>query len=386
MADKQTPILIMNIQINESEYERLEINTLKDIAEKVENFCRTYQLKDTKVIRSIKKRAEKSLIDKFPFLKHSEDKKRILKASTGSKSNKHKIPNRRLRNSHRSQKRSLMQDTANRPIGISGLIFNKVSNNFIYKRPPLPQTKPKGIASAFIYKKKKTSDKQKNKKQKTVSSKINFDKENKQRDLVTPVKQPSTEQFEEFSIYGRRNRAMESFTYTNPAVMKRQTQSVHIPERREPSAQKLEINLNNEVSTFLTNKSNKDQSRKKSSFYGDCNTPKKQNNKEAGTGIRMRESKLRHEIIRESIHDSVLSYETYVFKILPKDVLRKIFDSMDQNDSGLIGPKNLNLRSISAEHLKLLENVVLEIFSLNKNSFFTFTDFCKLVKKYVEMD
>ena len=378
------PILILNIQINESEFERIEINTLKDINKKIDSFCFTYQIKEEKVIKSIKKRAEKSLIDKFPFLKREDSKKRILKVSTGSKANKNKIPVRRSRNSHRPQKRSLMLDSMHKPIGISGLIFNKISNNYIYKRPPLPKAQPKGIASAFVYKKKKTSVKQKTQKENNIQSKTNLEKENKQKDPITPVKQPSNEEIEEFSIYGRRNRATESFSYTNPVVMKRQTQSVHIPNNREDNVQKLEINLNNEVSTFLTNKTNTVE--RKQSFYGNCRTPKNQGKRGSGKQIRMRESKLKHEILRESIHDSVLSYETYVFKILPKVVLRKIFDSMDQNDSGLIGPKNLNLREISAEHLKLLENVVLEIFSLDKNSFFTYTDFCKLVKKHVEID
>ena len=74
----------------------------------------------------------------------------------------------------------------------------------------------------------------------------------------------------------------------------------------------------------------------------------------------------------------------FLFKIISKDELKKIFDDLDQKKMGLIGAKNLNFRKISANNLKILESLLLNFYN-RPNLFYDFEDFIEQCKLYIKI-
>ena len=379
----KNPLLILNIKINDTETERIEIETLKDISDRVEEFCDIYQIRDKAVIAKMKRRVEKCVKSKYKFVEQKENAKPRIK---GAKGNKKKIQ-RKMVKPIKVKRRKLTIDTKSHPIGITRLVHNRAASSFIEKKKVREENskKRKEVSSFANYiKKRKKLDKLKANKVE-LPEEIEQDENSSKNENIDREKSNTQSQHNTITIYDVRNDRLNSLTYTNSLLLNEHNRSISLTNSQYDKPKRLEIDLNSEVSKFNRKISGR-HTTKKSSFYEHYNTPQNRTLANPNSIIKLRQSKLKHELIRDDINDSILSYDTYVFKVLPKNQLKQIFSNMDANGSNLIGPRNCNLRNISAEHLKLLESVIIEIYNEDENTYFTFKDFCKLVKEHVNIE
>lgn len=380
---KRTSILTLNIQINEYESECLEIFCLTELDAKTDRFCRTYQIQDLKTVSKLKQRIRESLKEKYPFLlikeKNYKDTKRPnTKKVTSTK----EIPGvRKITN------KKITVETSVSKGGIHNLLYSKKGDNNFGKSSCTTKSKGYRAVKSFVetikprvFMNKKPQDDKENVEGSKKEIKNNFS-ERPQLNIDLSLSSIMIREPTVASVYNMTNPLL-SYSYTNPTVLQQRVVPL-TASNRSFLERATETDFDTKDRKFSCN-SSQAKLTKKSSFYEYSSNQDKRNYL-FDSQLKLRESSMNNNGIEDKT-DSALNFDNYAFKIIPKDQLKLIFEQLDSNHSGLIGPKNLNLRSLSSEHLKILEGVVIEIFKRDKNTFFTLHDFCQLVKDHVKIE
>lgn len=377
------PILTLNLQINDLEHECIELYSINEIERKVDHFVRTYQITDTKLIKRLKARIKESLTVKYPFLAPKDDKENKKTTRTKQKiTSAREVP----LSSKIWAKKPNAENSVNK-FGIQHIIYskktiassNQITSNSHHKSKNVIKTPSN--TSKFQFKNNRKNDennenrdsKKSLKNTESIKPRENFDKN---------INSFLEQEHMIASVYNFNNPLL-SYSYTNPNVI----QPRIVPQtatNRSFMCRMADSEADMEPRSYMSSYSNAKMT-KKSSFYEYSNHHDKRSSFVHDNQLKLHENRLKNDV---ADHDngSILSFDNYVFKIIPKDQLKSIFDQFDSNKTGLIGPKNLNLRSLTAEHLKMLEEVVIEIFKKEPNVFFTFNDFCRLVKDHVKIE
>jgi len=374
------PILSLNLQINEIESETIELYCLTEIDSKIDRFCEIYHINDKLVIKNLKNRITEALRTKYPFLFPNSNKDKDSNAKT-----KKKIQSERnMPFSTKFKPKTTLIDTSVSKIGIQNIIYNKKIDSKLYSQVNPPHRKSGKFTKSFTdaTKPRFFSNKQ------ILGEKENKDKDTQVKEEIKQKPQLNIElslsgilkEQEVCSVYNFNNPLL-SYSYTNPSAIS-QKPIPHTTTNKSFLGRMTESDM---ISDPRLHTSGYSQSKmtKKSSFYEYSNQQSKRYSLMHDGQITLHETRTDNEII--NTNEPINNFDNYIFKVLPKEQLKMIFDKLDSHGSGLIGPKNLNLRSLSAEHLKMLEGVVVEIFKAEQNAYFTFPDFCRLVKEHARI-
>lgn len=377
----KSPLMVLNIQINESEIERLVIYSLSDIEDKVDLFCKNYQIKDKNTIRKIKTRIKVTLRDKYPFLVHQTNKQANYRNGTENKSSikrQASVPKRKYSN-------KLTIDTSTNKIGIHNLIYSKRQETTFLNNYSLKYNK-----SSVIRPYANLTKLNKNKTRQRIGDKENLNKivNRPNTDLIQkydpPIKLSKIKQNKKsFFISAIHNNINQSsfFNYPN-------TENIN---KADHNLQKDNINLEAftqtdldiEAKKHLTNYS-KSKLSYKSSFYDTNKKEKSIRNSNYNNNISLREDRIKNEIINNE-PSSIKSFNKSLSRNRNKNNLRDIFEKLDKDGSGLIGQTNINFKLLSADDLIFLEDVIIEIFKQDKNKEITFTEFCEIFQHHVNI-
>ena len=382
-ASKRPPILTLTIQINEYESETIEIFCLTEVDPKTEKFCKTYNITDEKLMKKLKTRINQALKELYPFLFPKVKKTK----ETNKKTNKKPISERNIQFSKSFKPKTMAAETSVSKIGIQNLIYTKKGDTNIYQNSNNQSRKNNRLAKSFVESVKPRS---------FINKKPAEEKENKIKakndDTSTTEKPQLNIDISLSSIINKEagicsvynfNNPLLSYSYTNPNVIQ-QRPAPQTTTNKSFMGKMRDGDMDYENKRYMSSYSNGKMT-KKSSFYEYSNNHDTRNVSIYDSQLKLKETRTKNDILN-NIDGSVHSFDNYVFKLMPKDQLKAIFDKLDFNSSGLIGPKNLNLRSLSAENLKMLEGVVIEVFKMDQNSYLTFPDFCRLVKDYAKIE
>ena len=378
------PILTLNVQVNEFESERIEIFCLTELEDKTDRFCKVYHITDNALINKFKLRVKDALKAKYPFLFPNEKKKKALNPKT-----KKKLPSERdIPVTSKFKSRTTLVDSSVSKVGIQSLLYNNKKDTNLYQNSNLKNRKANKLVKSFAdttKARKFTSKKPAEDKENKIKSKNetkDVPKGKTQLDLNLSLSTVMNKEGGVCSVYNFNNPLL-TYSYTNPNVM--QNKPIPKTTTNKSFLGKIgESDFNYDNNRYMSSYSNAKMA-KKSSFYEQSNHHDKRKSSIYDSQVQLKETRATYNIINDA-NESVNNFDNYVFKLIPMEKLKDIFDKLDSDRSGLIGPKNLNLRSLSAEHLKMLENVIIEIFKVDQNTYFTFQDFCQLVKDLTKME
>lgn len=374
------PILTLTIQVTDLESESIDIFCLTEIDAKIEYFCKIYKISDKTTVKLLTARIRDCLQEKYPFLVCRDSAK--AKSKRVSKTKPTNIRDALIARKIVSKQMAI--ETSVSKVGIQSLLYSRKGQS----KAGAGVSTTKGRGSRMI---KSFAEPAKSRvfiKGKNGEDKENFeDKEAKERMTAKPMLNIDLtlsgiigRETTIASVYNSPNPLL-SYSYTNPSVIY-QRQAPQTATNKSFVCRVAESELDTDNKRLTSNFSQSKLS-KKSSFY-------EHNNDRRCSRIGDNQVKLKEIMVNRSTADTETetpyNYENYVYRLLPKNQLRSIFESLDGSGSGLVGPKNLNLRSLSAEHLKMLEGVVIEIFRMEQNGFLTFNDFCRLVKDHVRVE
>lgn len=80
------------------------------------------------------------------------------------------------------------------------------------------------------------------------------------------------------------------------------------------------------------------------------------------------------------------SLEGNVLKRLSMSELKEIFNKLDSDSLGHIGPRKMNLRALSANEFKTAEPIVAELLKRDSDAYFNFKDFCNIASEFLILD
>lgn len=381
--DQRTPLLVLNIQINESESERINIFGLSDIEDKVDLFCKNYQIKDKNVVKKIKARIRLTLSDRYPFLVHQATKV-ITNNNVAVKPSSKKNPT--LKSQLRPRKLAI--DTSVNKPSVSNLIYaKKAKTNTLAKQAPIHR-----ITNREMQLFSNPSNPSK-----LIKKRTKVDKEN--HPLVE--ERPATDYMikyrptSEIALgYHRSKNYLVSAIHNSINLSTSAANAIitGIPQQGTPQNPNVkvrtdafaDVDLELEARKHLSNYSQAKLSYK-SSICEPMNHPDISRQSVSNSRVHICETRIRNEILHDRTN-SIKSFNKSCNRGPSDEHLREIFEKLDYKGSGLVGPRNINLRSLSADNLRHLEDFIIEIFKKEQDWYMNFTEFCSMTKQLACFD
>ena len=370
MSDVSTasPLLLITFQINENNAGCIEIYRLEDIDKRINEFCKGYNIFDLLSITRIKNRAYKTInypceanFDKIePYKERGSKKQASCKSSLsfkrGYQNSKNKIGIKGIMG-------NIHLNGANTRPCINNPLIPKMIQPFYLKSKPQKIVKHENYSTKNIFQNMRTKTAQR-KSNISISSNI----------LIKDIRIPKNQKNQLYNI---------GYAFKSPFVMEdntecRDTLKIDTDERFTDEA-----SITSFPSPILKNLNLYSPAR--SQFKTDTNDER--NNKDNCSHASKETSEKFRNLIVE-IEGNKRGYYTDMdtqksdtnFYMTKK--LRALFEQLDSNGSGLIGPRNLNLRAITTSNLQLFETVIAELFKDGDNNYYTFADFSDLVDRH----
>lgn len=368
---KKTPMLILNIQINDSETESIRIYGLSEAEAKIDLFCKNYQISDRDVIRKIKARLRVTLKEKYPFLGAKE----VRPYLDGHIHNaKHGTLGKPKRSNRTGADKSLNK------IGIQSLVYSKKTEVQIINRQSLVgqinnqqhssynnSLKPRPLT---MLRTKANKENKKHLKRPTTNIIHKYD--------VKPNIYTDNPQQTQYLVSSITNNANLSSIYINPALqLINKISTPQIPNNVTGTAAFADFDLDSAAKIHMSNYSYVKLSNK-SSFY-EPNQPDRHRSVLGSHKVNIVENRVRNELM-DNDPTSIKSFNKSVANKTDKETLRGIFDKLDCEGSGLIGPSNVNLRQLTAGDMKMIEGIIVDIFKRDQDSGISFKEFCNMIK------
>ena len=369
MSSPEAPLVILNIQINESETESVQINRFNDVSDKIGLFCKNYHIANKSVIAKIESRVLMILRDRYPFLAMNDNSNSKKKEKTITRTFKDKTLV-----GGKKKPEDLTIDTGATKFGIQHILYSKKGVTTLnYKAP-----------SVFQYKKKNSQSFATSLKPKPIKkNNPKYDKEN-----IRDFSKENDAKLEGNIKYGqdnpRSNTKPVDSTAGHKPLISFDANFGNINKLRTPTAGSINnntTNLNsNEISTEARQYfSNLRQARefKKSSFCREKIAPESLANNLYQSCIPTDEYKSFHLVNND---DNQTNNNSIIDNgLISREKLKTVFNQLDASGLGYIGPNNINLKSLSADCLKLLKNVIISIFKKDYDSSIHFDEFCAIV-------
>lgn len=368
-CERKAPLLVLNVQINECEAESIIIYALPETDTKIDLFCRNYHITDRDIIKKLKARLRLTLKEKYPFLGAKDGKLSTaalakLKSFSKAKNEGLALPN----------KRKKKINTCVNKTGIQSLVYSKKTEAQVLQRPILiDRTMNNKSTSHASY----------------IHGKQLFKKYTGRKENVQ-ARRPATQLIDKYkpaedTIMG--NEAHSSYlmsAYNNNFNGSVLTHGGLIAQVATPQPVKTglygfeHVELESEAARHLSNYSQPRASRKASLVEHNALDLRK--SVLCSNRIALRESRVNNEVL-ESEHMSIQSFNKSTAVRNQNEQLRDIYEKLDANGSGIVGPRNMNLRNLTADDLKRIQAVVIELCRMDPDAVMTFKQFCELARE-----
>lgn len=352
VIQRKKPILVLNIQINDFESEKLEIFNLTDMEEKINHFCKIYSISSIKTVKKIKKRVKDCLKEKYPFLVIKENKPVIKKLDKENKIKTSFIE-------QKEKKKSSM---------IKSLVYKRVSS----AKPGAKTKQQKKVLNHLIHKKRFIS------KRATQDKKSKYDKINKSItegncDIYDNIQSKTNNE-----IFNLEKQNPGSFLYQNrdklhQSNLPNSMQNNHLERKNSESMTSCYNNLRNNSRSFATRKSN----------FCDSTIYRTRNMSQSRI-LKEKDISLISNMVGNNHSKAIIDEHKQSIPFKTEKEVRQIFNILDEYGKGRIGPKNLNLKALTAKQTDALEFVIIEIFKGGQYNELCFDEFFTMVRELVK--
>lgn len=378
----RAPLLILNIQINESETESLQIYDLSDVKQKLSLFCKNYNIIDKKTVARMKTRVLVTLKDKYPFLVIKEPKPIAATYQNRKTLFSSKVPQP---DRHRRMK-NLTIDTNIVKVETASGVNTKRGDRLTHMIPTTCHRNSRMTQSFLGVVKPSVTSKAKAKE----NNKENAPRHIRQLTDDTIPNRPLAE-----TIFGNdvaryymmtdlQNRIGSPQNSVNVSMMSPYAQKTpfvfsRANQNKITSEPKQEVGSEKQLITF-----NSPKILYKASF----NEPVHQHEPQTGnlydSCIQFQSGRLKN----PQIENPKINVKTIggFDRDLAKPYLWTVFKQLDADGSGYISPRNINLQGLNADTLKMLKNVVIEVFKLGQDEGLNFVEFCDIAENQTNLN
>lgn len=360
-------LVVVNVEINDVMTESIRIGSLDEVDEKVGMFCNNYGILDTEIVKNIKTRILMIFKSQYPSLVTSMYP---CKPNTGLK-RKTASSVKKLPLNDKKRLNRLTTDYSGTKIKTYSMLDTKRADNTMATKHPIIGANRRHVTHSFVHQvNPRTSSRFL-----LANPKVGH-KENNKADHRTPDPRMTDNLkpllYTESDNQSKKRSAMsELYDTGNVHTFYNNSPFVNIGQLRTPVNIGSRAHENVDIAT---------EAEKHFSNYSKPITVR-------ASGI-TEPSEVRS-IYRPLIHSN--NPDTYVDdKEITGDSrkaivdvshqrLKGIFDKLDGESLGYIGPCNISLRNLSADDLKLLKTFIIEIYKKDQGSMTTFSDFCTMI-------
>ena len=369
------PILILNLQFNDSDPKPLEIYSMGDATTQIQSFCTANGIKDKNIVERLRNRIAACLINFESADENKQDENLPDKAEqkpwAENKPNGHK----------RLKSKQLFIDTSAKSLGMQSLAYTSKTTKAMGHNYSTVQ----GQGHKLV---KSLAEAVKARLFTTKASKLN-EQQNKEHteDKNNIIEKKDVKMVPQTSISITEG-VQKAFNQSNLSTMTSNRSVFNFNEfkavpRNTPA--KSFINSLTDEKTKAKNNTSHSITRnpkifKKSSFYEYSQL----------TDHRLDQNIYQHfgnpRQLEKMDTDSIESLDDNVLKRISIPELKLIFNKLDCEGFGHIGPRKMDLRSLSAVEMQNTEPIIAEILKRDKDAYFNFKDFCKIANQFVIID
>lgn len=369
------PILIINLQIDESEPKTVEIYSMSDATHQIQIYCMQNGIRDKNIIERLRNRVATCIENANEILNPVFKEKNLETNNRVHYNDNHTMGHRRVRS------KLLIIDASQNSLGIQSLAFTaKTSKAMNQSHGAMQGQGHKLVRSlAEAVKARLFTTKNSNSIDLTMSKVKEVDKSEANEQLKRNHRKQS------ISAMGDENKGFGQHiayfqTYNRNSVNPNDFRPVSQNNRNKIFVNPLIDNKKheNEINSHSISRSSK--LNKKSSFYdiGQIADPKIDRN--IYDNFRKAGYKEKFEF------SSSENIDQRVFKRISVSELKNIFNKLGSDNSGHIGPRKMDLRTLSSAQLNNVEPIIAEILKRDKDAYFNFKDFCKIATGFVIID
>ena len=370
------PILILNLQINEADTKSIKIYSVGDATTKIQSFCTVHNIKDRNVIERLRNRAA-ACLSNTEKSNENDTQENIFNANehkslkTVDKVSKH----------HRVRSKQLFIDTSPNTLGVQSLAYTSKTSKAMGQSHASVQGQGhklvKSLAEAV--------------KAKLFTTKASKHDEMYKQDIQkenTPVEEKPTRKIvpqTSLTISEGVQKEFDLKTQPTMASSKNMLQSYEfkaVPRNTQARSFMNSLTEEKDLNTGYDSQQRNHFGKviKKSSFYEYSNIA----DRKIDSNIYQQFSRPRE--IEKMDTKSMDSIEETVLKRMTMSELKTIFNKLDGEGSGHIGPRKMDLRSLSASEMQNAEPIIAEIFNRDGDAYFNFKDFRKIANEFVILD
>lgn len=384
--DQTQPILILNFIFDDHEVKKCEIHSFGDATIQIQSFCTAHGIKSKEVVEGIRNRVAACLLYQGSYVESRQNENIAPHGNKDATTDKKDISKH-----NRTKSRKLTIETSPRNTKTNCVVHTTKATNTAGKGNGTVQGKGhqliKSLAESvktrlFTSKTSKLNENVENKLEKNPESiKYQEPETHNNQDNIFDEAEPE----DLFQKTLESNTEIEIYTESQAPIIKPTkepfTCADYKSEAKVPRKGSFiksladSTNLDNTKGSHL----NRNRMVKKSSFYEYSITDSKFDRN-------IYDNFNEPQKLKRLQTASTASFEQEILKRVSMPEIKSIFNKLDAESYGHIGPKKMDLRSLSSVQLNNMEPVIAEILTKDGDVCLNFKDFCKIVGNFMLID